>query len=411
MASEPIPRHVRLRRQLVWGWALSVVTVFLWPFLRVRVRGRENVPRTGAGLLIGNHVTFFDPATVPWASLRRAHGVGTDPILRVLIFGRMVPWLSVVPFAKGMKDKAAMVESQRRTDHGAMVMIFPEGDRCWTGRMRPVGAGIGRLAVRLGVPVVTCRQHTGHLQWPRWAKYPRWIPIEIEFLPPVTYPPDADPQEVTDDMVRRMSIDPEVPRASKWSLGWRLAHGLPAFLWACPACFTRDGLALDPADGDRGKCGSRGEGWRIDLHARMHPDSGGPDTSVDAAYESVLAHFGALPVEDADRFEAEGIVLEDEVAVGIVTRGVRVPAPLGTGPLQLRPDGLRFHPPEGPAKDIPFAEVKAVLTQMGGRLQVRTADENHELEPRGSSKLMWKHFLDRHLAAYPAAPERSAPAG
>lgn len=34
MASEPIPWHVRLRRQLVWGWAISVMTVFLWPVLR-----------------------------------------------------------------------------------------------------------------------------------------------------------------------------------------------------------------------------------------------------------------------------------------------------------------------------------------------------------------------------------------
>lgn len=387
---------------LVWGWAISVVTVLFWPFLRMRVRGRENVPRSGPGLLVGNHVTFFDPVTVPWASLRRAHGVGTDQILRVPIFGRFVPWLSVIPFAKGMKDKSAMVEIQRRIDHDAVVMIFPEGDRCWTGRMRPVGAGIGRLAVRLGVPVVTCVQHTGHLQWPRWAKYPRWMPLEMEFLPPKTYPPDADPQAVTDDIVARMTIDPEVPRAGRWSFGWRLAHGLPDFLWACPSCFSRDSIDLDPADGDRVCCGACGEGWRLDLHARMHPDSGGPDISVDAAYEGVLAHFGALPVEDAARFEAEGVALEDQVAVGIVTRGVRVPAPLGTGALQVRPDGLRFHPPDSDPRDIAFAQVKAVLTQLGGRLQVRTLDENLELEPQGSSKLMWKHFLDRHLAAFRA---------
>lgn len=404
MAAAPIPRHLQFIRSLVWIWAWSVITVTLQPFLRVRARGRRNVPRSGGGLLVGNHVTFFDPATVSWASLRRCHGVGTDQILRVPIFGRMVPWLSAIPFAKGMKDRRAMEEIQRRIDIGAMVLIFPEGDRCWTGRMRPVGAGIGRLAVRLGVPVTFCRQHTGHLQWPRWATYPRFIPIEMEFLPAVTYPPDADPQAVTDDIVRRVSIDPEAPRASRWSLGWRLAHGLPHFLWACPACFARDALAVDPADGDRVACGACGQGWRVDLHARLSPDNGAPDISVDAAHEAILAHFGSLPVEDAARFAADGVALEDEVEVGLVRRGVRVPEPLGTGSMRLHADGLRFRPAGAPPLDIPFSAVKAVLMQMGGQLQIRTADANHDLTPRASSKLMWQHFVRRHLAAFRARP-------
>ncbi len=411
MPLPPIPRHIQFMRAIVWLWAFSVITFVLQPFLRVIARGRRNVPRSGAGLLVANHVTFFDPATVSWASLRRCHGVGTDQILRVPIFGRMVPWLSAIPFAKGMKDKDAMEEIQRRIDIGSMVLIFPEGDRCWTGRMRPVGAGIGRLAVRLGVPVSFCKQHTGHLQWPRWAKYPRFIPIEMEFLPPVTYPADADPQAVTDDIVRRVSIDPEAPRASRWSLGWRLAHGLPRFLWACPTCYARDALAVDPADGDRVMCRSCGASWRVDLHARLHPDGGDQDVSVDAAHESILAHFGPLPIEDPCRFQADQVVLEDEVSVGLVRRGVRIPDPLGVGTMQLHPGGLRFRPHAGEALDISFGDVKAVLMQMGGQLQVRTADANHDLTPQDSSKLMWKHFLDRHLAAFRARQGGDAPLG
>ena len=35
------------------------------------------------------------------------------------------------------------------------------------------------------------------------------------------------------------TIDPEEQRAPRWSWGWRLAHGLPEFLWACPSCWER----------------------------------------------------------------------------------------------------------------------------------------------------------------------------
>ena len=110
--SSPEP-HRQLRR-FYWLLAWITVTLTFVPVLRLRARNWRRVPRKGGVLIVANHTTFFDPVLVSWATRRRTHGVGTDQMLRVPVFGRMLPWLSVIAFAKGMKDKAAMVQIDQR---------------------------------------------------------------------------------------------------------------------------------------------------------------------------------------------------------------------------------------------------------------------------------------------------------
>jgi len=266
--------------------------------------------------------------------------------------------------------------------------------------MMPVGHGIGRLALRLGVPVLFCRQTTGHLQWPRWAKWPRLVPIEMEFLPPVTYSTDRSAAEVTADIVDRLRIDPEQHRAPRWSWGMRLAEGLPEFLWACPSCYARDGLVLAPDSNKNAVCCTACNArWTVDLSCRLHPADGSGDFSVDSAHKRIVAHFGALPVADSAHFEADGVALEGQVELVQVTRGVTRSASMGTGTLRLRADGLVFDGPQG-ATEIPFIDVKVVVIQLGDQLQAITTDAKYGIKPVGQSRFLWKHFLDRHLAAF-----------
>jgi len=397
----------RLGRQLLYGFAWWVVGLSIVPFGRLSVRGRRHVPKGQATLMVVNHVNLFDPVYVYWASLRRLHGVGTDAALRVPVLGALIPWLSVIPFAKGMKDRAAMAEIDRRIKEGAAVLIFPEGNRSWTGRMNPVGAGIGRLAKRLGVPVSFGRFRTGHLQWPRWATYPRFMSVQLEFTEPDTYPEEMDAEEITADIIRRIGIQPEEVSAPRLSWGFRLASGLPDFLWACPSCFSLSGIELVRGASHAVACSGCGARWRLDLSCRMHSERDGiDDTLVDAAYHGILAHFGDEPVADRARFEQDGVLLECPTAqVALVERGVRTARPLGAGALQLTNDRLRLS--DG-SMDVRLADIKAVLIQLGGHLQVRTADQVYDLTTPGQSKHMWQYFLRRHLRRVRAEVAASA---
>lgn len=389
----------RLFRQIFWGfgWLLLLCTVI--PFSRLRTRGRSNIPRTGPVLIMGNHTTFFDPVLVYWSSLRRVHGVGSDQVFKVPVLGPLLTWFSVIPFAKGTKDRAAMAEIEKRSKEGAAILIFPEGNRSWTGWFEPIRDSNGRLAKRLGCPVVCCRFDTGHLHWPRWAKYPRLLPVHIEYLPPRSYGPELSDAEVTADIVEQITIDPLAVPVPRWSWGWRLAWGLEDLLWACPQCFSPAGLELVEGHGDDIRCPACQARWRVDLSCRMNAVSGpATDLSVDAAWKGMLAHFGALPTQDPARFAEDGLALSCEAAeVALVERSTKEPPPLGRGRLLLYGDRVVFDCPEAPL-EIPLASVRTAIMQLGDKLQLRLEGSTYQLTPVGQRKQMWLYFIRAHLA-------------
>lgn len=389
-------------RWAVWKLLYFLATTVVGPATRTRRIRQVKLPRRGPLLIISNHPSPWDVMMVPWTVIRQVHNLGTDQLLRVPYFGWMMPHFSMIPFKKGMKDPGALAEVERRIRLGECVLIFPEGDRTWTGRSNPIKPGTGRMIKRLGVPVGYVRVRNGHMAWPRWAKYPRSVPLEIEHLALVEYPESATVEEINEDIARHISVDPYEVEVPKRSWGTRLAVGLPEFLWACPHCFHQDGLALVPNDLDSVQCHNCGGRWRVDLACWMRGE-GGPaeDIHVDGAYRRLMEHFGELPVVDKDRWASDGVALEGEVEMSRVHYGQVEAELLGQGHLELFADRLRFtdHRGHDPV-ELPFGPIKAVLLQVGDKLQIRTSEDNFQITPMLHSTNMWKHFIDRHLAKW-----------
>lgn len=392
-------RDDRIRSE-VWKVLNFLATVAVCPATRVKAIEHVEFPRRGPLLLVSNHPTPWDPISVPWTAQRQVHNLGTDQLLRVPYFGWMMPYFSMIPFKKGMKDPAALAEVERRVRRGDCALIFAEGDRTWTGRSNPIRPGIGRMVKRLRVPVGFVRITTGHMQWPRWAKYPRSVPLHVEHRALIEYPDSATPEQITADVARYISVDPYEVEVPPHSWGTRLAVGLPEFMWACPRCFAIDGLALVPGDDDQVQCSACESRWRVDLACWLRAAGGSAeDIHIDAAYRRVLEHFGELPVLDRNRYAAAGLVLEGEAELSRIHYGKVEPERLGQGHLELFGDRLRFtddrsHTP----LELPFAPIHAVLLQVGNKLQIRTSEDNFQITPVRNSTIMWKHFIDRHLA-------------
>ena len=393
-----------LIRKVVWRVLYATATVTVVPAVRLKVIRKGKIPRRGPVLLVSNHPSPWDPMIVPWSMVRQVHNLGTDQLLRVPYFGWMMPYFSMIPFKKGMKDKSALIEVERRIRKGDCVLIFAEGDRTWTGRSNPVKPGTGRLAKRLGVPVGFVRVRNGHLQWPRWATYPRTIPIELEILGTKTYGPGVEAEEINADIARHISVDPLEITAPPRSFGTRLAEGLPKFMWACPHCFHQDGLSVPVHDPDTVNCHACGAHWRVDLSCWLRAESGpAEDMHIEHAHRGLIEHFGELPVIDPERWQADGVALEGEVELSRIHFGQVEAEKLGLGHLELLEDRLRFTDHRGhPPVELPFEPIAAVLMQVGNVLQLRTREENLQITPTIHSTNMWKHFIDRHLRRYRA---------
>lgn len=383
---------------MVWrtGWLLLACT--LMPVLRVKVRHFERVPQQGGALMLANHATVLDFMMPLWAAWRPVFAVGTEDVFRIPVAGWLLRQFNGAPISKGVKDRGAVLHLVRAYEDGQMAFMFPEGQRSWTGRPVPIKPGTGRLVKRLGCPVVICKITTGFLQHPRWARWPRWVPWVMEFEEPVRYPEDATVEEINADIARRMTIDPDEVEVPRGAFGWRLAEGLPAFMWACPACFAVESLSVPADDRNRVGCTACARSWRVDVGTRMNPDAEGePAWTVATARDRVNAHFGVAL--DAERFAAEGIALETTSGgLSRVYRHKRHPEPFVRGRLWLAADGLRVEGAEG-LFFLPFTDLVAVMLQFRSKLHLRTADTNYELDVGAESTHKWHFFVMGLIAA------------
>jgi 1-acyl-sn-glycerol-3-phosphate acyltransferase len=132
------------------------LTPFLRLFYRIRVEGRENIPKDGGAILASNHISFCDSFFLPLVVPRRV-----TYIAKAEYFDNWkVAWFfkanGHVPVRRGEGAdwKNAMDAAAQIVEAGVLFGIYPEGTRSKDGRLHRGHTGVAMLALRTGAPVV-----------------------------------------------------------------------------------------------------------------------------------------------------------------------------------------------------------------------------------------------------------------
>ena len=124
--------------------------------IRVEVEGLENVRRDGPQIFMPNHQSALDVAAVIRAIPVSFRFVAKKEVTRIPFIG----WAAIggghiiVDRADNAQAVARLKEAAGRIRDGTNVIIFPEGTRSVTGRLRPFKSGGFHLAIQSQVPVV-----------------------------------------------------------------------------------------------------------------------------------------------------------------------------------------------------------------------------------------------------------------
>ena len=288
-------------------------------------------------------------------------------LLRVPILGTFLKAVGCFPKEKFTKDRKSMKMLQQHYDNGYVVLLFPEGNRSWNGETAEINPGIGRLIKRMDCKVVYARINSGYLHHPRWAHYPRWIPIEATYDGPHEYS-EQSAEEITADVQARLQVKPHLKKPARvW--GFRMAHGLTDYLWACPKCITTEALDVPRRRGNTVRCTSCKAEWEIDVFSMMN---GSSTLSVGDAFRRIEGKLGTPPVVDAERLEETGIILSGPSAkLYTIPRNTNRPALAFEAELQLRGEGLRMLSGGTVIWDAPFTELGAFSIEVANTLHFR----------------------------------------
>jgi 1-acyl-sn-glycerol-3-phosphate acyltransferase len=133
-----------------------VLTPLLRVLYRVRIEGREHLPRRGSVILAANHRSFLDSIFLPMVVGRRVTYVAKaeyfdDP--KTAWFFRAV---GQIPIRRegGTASEGALAAATDVLETGGVFGIYPEGTRTRDGYTHRGHTGVARLATRTGAPVV-----------------------------------------------------------------------------------------------------------------------------------------------------------------------------------------------------------------------------------------------------------------
>jgi acyl-[acyl-carrier-protein]-phospholipid O-acyltransferase/long-chain-fatty-acid--[acyl-carrier-protein] ligase len=204
-----------------------VVRLLLWLpahlLYRIRVFGRENIPRTGPALFVCNHVSFIDAFLVFLAQRRVVRFVVWAPYTRLPGLGFLLRLARVIPIDGSAGPRAILQALRVAGDalrRGEVVCIFAEGAISRTGFLLPFNRGFEQILKRSPAPVIpVCLDHVwGSIfsyqggkffwKWPQTLPYP----VTIAFGKPL--PPAVRAVEVR-QAIQKLSADCAVARTSE----------------------------------------------------------------------------------------------------------------------------------------------------------------------------------------------------
>jgi len=144
-------------------------------------RGVEHLPTDRGFIVVSNHVTLLDPATLThflWSNGFPPYFLAKEGVFRIPVLGRLLEGAEQIPVYRG---EAAAAESLgpavTAIGAGKVVVIFPEGTTTKDPARWPMVAktGAARLALMTGCPVIPVGQWGTELIMPRGQKVPDLI--------------------------------------------------------------------------------------------------------------------------------------------------------------------------------------------------------------------------------------------
>ncbi|MRG86419.1 lysophospholipid acyltransferase family protein [Salinibacillus xinjiangensis] len=163
------------------------------PLYRIRVIGKQNVPKSGPVIICSNHISNFDPPVVGLTCPRDIHFMAKEELFHNKVIGSILRKVHAFPVKRGMKDRQALRDGLQVLKDNHTLGLFPEGTRSKSGELQRGLAGTGFFALRSKATVIPCAI-IGEYEPLKPLRVIYGEPVELEDL----RNQNASPQEVVD---------------------------------------------------------------------------------------------------------------------------------------------------------------------------------------------------------------------
>lgn len=123
-------------------------------FFRIKVNGKENLPKTGGVIMMSNHISAYDPPLLAAIFSRPVRFMAKkelfeNPIIRFVLFLD-----GAFPVDRSKNDITAVKKALSILKEKEVLGLFPEGTRRPEGNLGTPKSGSVMLALKSGVPIL-----------------------------------------------------------------------------------------------------------------------------------------------------------------------------------------------------------------------------------------------------------------
>jgi 1-acyl-sn-glycerol-3-phosphate acyltransferase len=150
------------------------------------VEGIENIPESGPGILLMNHIGWVDPLVLVHVVPRNIIPLAKVEVYDYPVIGIFPRIWGVIPVQRGGVDRRAVQSALEVLKKKEIILVAPEGTR--NPKLQRAKGGFAYLASRSGAPIipVTIEGSTGYPVI-RYSRKWRESPIEVKFGRPFVY--------------------------------------------------------------------------------------------------------------------------------------------------------------------------------------------------------------------------------
>lgn len=185
--------HASARKGVGWTYTfvrliLSLPTLLIY---RVRAIGVENVPKSGALILAPNHFSQMDHFFIGLYLRRKVRFMAKSQMFGPPVLTYIYKHGGVFPVRRGHHDEKAIETARIILSQEGMLLVYAEGGRSRSGKLKEVKPGIGRIALESGAPVVPVAIQ-GSEKVRRWKRlsFPK---VTVQFGEPLRFPTEGAP--------------------------------------------------------------------------------------------------------------------------------------------------------------------------------------------------------------------------
>ena len=190
------------KKRLFYYLARFPINLFFMIFYGVRYYGRNNLPESGGVVLISNHQSHYDPPLLAIGLSRRLNFLARKSLFKFKPFAWLIDMLDAIPLDKEGIGFVGIKESIKRLKNGEIVLVMPEGERTWDGKIAPFLQGSLVLAQRTKSAILPAAICGCFEAFPRTQKYPTlWGRMRVVYGKPLLY---EEIKDLTEEELRHL---------------------------------------------------------------------------------------------------------------------------------------------------------------------------------------------------------------